>query len=431
MKRTRILEVRGASSLSLADARLVVTAGPDKGRSLRIDKEEVVVGTSQAADLVLTDETVSRNHLSLRAGQEAYLATDLESTNGSHFHGARFTALQLKPGDAVELGTTRLKLELARGRIDIGLSEAESFGALLGRSVAARRLFSMLETVAREDVGVLLLGETGTGKDAIAEAIHGASRRAASPLVVLDCGALSPGLLESELFGHERGAFTGADRQRKGVFQEADGGTLFIDEVGELPRDLQPKLLRVLESREVRPLGSLRTSAVDVRVIAATSRDLRREVNRGRFREDLFYRLNVVSVRVPPLRERREDIPLLAEHFRRQLSGDVEGTLSPTLLSELALHDWPGNVRELRNRVERAVLAEPALADAEDTTKVRPFREAKGRAIADFERQYLTELVAHASGNTSEAARVGQVDRAYLTTLLRKYEIKAGTRKRR
>jgi DNA-binding NtrC family response regulator len=217
-----------------------------------------------------------------------------------------------------------------------------------------RRLFAVAGRVAASDVTVLIQGETGTGKDARAEALHHASPRAAGPLVVVDCGAVPPSLFESELFGHERGAFTGADRARAGAFEEADGGTLFLDEIGELPLPLQPKLLRVLEAREVRRIGGAQPRKVDVRVIAATNRDLREEVNRGTFRQDLYFRLEVVRFEVPPLRERPEDIPLLAEHFRQLAKpGTGVAPFSEETLATFMAHKWPGNVRELRNAVER------------------------------------------------------------------------------
>jgi transcriptional regulator with GAF, ATPase, and Fis domain len=301
------------------------------------------------------------------------------------------------------------------------LSQASSFGRLIGRSVAARRLFAQLETVARANLTVLLLGETGTGKDAAAEAIHEASARAKRPFVVVDCGSLPTNLIESELFGHERGAFTGAVERRVGAFEAAHTGTLFLDEVGELPRELQPKLLRALENREIKRVGSTKSMSLDVRVIAATNRDLLVEVNRGNFREDLFYRLNVATIHVPSLRERPEDIALLAEYFRCQITDDPDGVLSTSTQVSLVSRTWPGNVRELRNWVERHVLG--AVDEARKAGEYETFTQAKTKVIDSFERTFLSELVLRANGNVSEAARLAGMDRIYLSRLLRKHNI--------
>jgi len=299
--------------------------------------------------------------------------------------------------------------------------------------VAMRRLFALAQQVASADVTVLIEGETGTGKDALAEAIHQSGPRAKGPLVVVDCGAVPPNLFESELFGHEKGAFTGADRARAGCFEEADGGTLFLDEIGELPLPLQPKLLRVLESREVRRVGGSAQRKVNVRVVAATNRDLREEVNRGSFRQDLYFRLEVMRLRVPPLRERMEDVPVLAEHFRRAARADAPA-LSEDLLRHFANHPWPGNVRELRNAVERAVVLHdaPALAAAaveatgtEMAVDLRvPFKDAKNALTDAFERSYLKAMLASTGGNVSEASRRADIDRVYLLKLLKKHGLR-------
>jgi DNA-binding NtrC family response regulator len=431
--KTQQLGNKGQTVLSLSGFRLVVSAGPNAGAALPIEKDEVVVGTAESADLLLEDRTVSRNHLAIRVTPTGYLVTDLESTNGTRLGGRRIFSAVIEPGDELELGASRVRLEPASTGIEVALSNASSFGRLRGKSMAARRLFAMLEAIAKRDVTVLLTGETGTGKDAAAESIHESSTRAEAPFVVLDCSAIPEGLMESELFGHEKGAFTGATDKRVGAFEEADGGTLFLDEIGELPNDLQPKLLRVLEKREIRRVGGSKPRPVDVRIIAATNRDLKLEVNRGNFREDLFYRLNVVSIRIPPLRERLDDIPILAEHFRTSVRGGAEGKLPEDLLRSFAAHTWPGNVRELRNRVERALVfphAEVSLVGALPAPAHKSYADAKTEAVNAFEHEFLTDLVARANGNTSEAARLASMDRVYLSKLLRKHGIQAGTRKR-
>ena len=422
---TSLLEIKPGDLLSMPGVRLVVLRGPDKGRALRLEKEEVVVGSAPTADLQLADETVSRSHISLRVTPAGYLLTDLDSTNGTLVDERRIKSVFVTLGDKIDLGKTRLRLEGAREPVDLALSKAESFGHYLGRSIAARRLFATLEQVAPRDVTVLLLGESGTGKDTIAESLHEASPRKKGPFVILDCGAISPGLMESELFGHERGAFTGAHTSRPGAFREAHKGTLFLDEVGELPKELQPKLLRAIDKREVKPVGGAHPIPVDVRIIAATNRDLKLDVNRGLFREDLFYRLNVVSLRMAPLRERPDDIPLLATHFWRVFTRDPEARLPDEFLEPLLAHSWPGNVRELKNRVERAATLDAHL-EITNAKKLgeESFREAKNVAVDTFERTFLTSLLARAGGNLSEAARQAQMDRVYLTRLLRKHGLR-------
>ncbi len=396
--------VKDSDVLTMPGARLLVLRGPDKGRALHVDREELVIGSAPTADLQLTDETVSRSHADRRI-RSVYVAL----------------------GDKFDLGKTRLRLEAERRAVELELSKEHSFGELKGASVAMRRVFALLERVAPQDVTVLLLGESGTGKDAAAVALHEASPRAGGPFVILDCGAVAPGVLESELFGHEKGAFTGAVQPRLGAFREAHKGTLFLDEIGELPKDLQPKLLRAIEAREVKPLGSPRSFPVDVRIIAATNRDLKLDVNRGLFREDLFYRLNVVSLRMPALRERPDDIQLLAQHFWREFTRDEQAAPPEDMLETLLLHAWPGNVRELRNRVERAAALGVGLeitGARKPAGEERPFHDAKAEVVDAFERSYLTALMQRAGGNQSEAARRAQLDRVHLTRLLRKHSLR-------
>jgi len=428
---TRLLEVTDGKTLTMAGARLVVVRGPDTGASVRLESEETTVGTGAGATLVLTDATVSRHHVSLQALADGWLVTDLDSTNGTRLDGRRIRAAYVAPGDKIQLGATTLRLEADKRAVDLALSERGSFGRLIGKSIAARRLFALLERVAPETATVLLSGETGSGKDLAAEALHEAGPRAAGPFVVVDCGALVDNLLKSELFGHEKGAFTGAVSARAGAFEQADGGTLFLDEIGELPRDLQPKLLRVLERREIRRIGAIEPRAVDVRILAATNRDLKVAVNQGLFREDLFHRINVVSIRVPPLRERMDDVPLLAEHLWREQTGDPHEVLPDALRSAFLAYHWPGNVRELRNKVERAAMLVRAgrYTDAlSGIGEVRldapfPFREAKAAAIESFERTYLKALLERARGNISEAARIAAMDRVHLTRLVQKHQL--------
>jgi DNA-binding NtrC family response regulator len=405
---------------------------------------------------------VSRHHFEIRLDERGYRLRDLESTNGTWVGGNRVVELYVSPGTIIQIGGTQIRFVPLSDSVELQLSPSDRCGPLVGRSVAMRELFVRLERIALTDSTVLVTGETGTGKELVAEAVHEHSRRNRGPLVVVDCGSVPANLIESELFGHERGAFTGALTSSAGVFERAHGGTLFLDEIGELPLELQPRLLRVLESREFRRVGGSKTITVDIRVVAATNRDLSVEVNRGRFREDLYYRLAVAHVHLPPLRDRKEDIPLLVRHFLDSLPGGERTNLKPETLELMMRHPWPGNVRELRNMVERAVLfseasqfgralpdgsARPSevppggAADAISGVAMSapadagaapaggqhvappidievPFKLAKQRWIEDFERQYIQALLTKHKGNISATARAAGIDRISVHRLL-------------
>jgi DNA-binding NtrC family response regulator len=428
----------GPRTLALPKVRLKVLKGPDKGTIVTLEQDEILIGGAEGAHLRLTDATVSRNHCAIRMTTKGPLLRDLGSTNGSRIDSVEVREAFVPRGATLELGHTQVRFEALDESVEVPLADSERFGRLWGRSTAMRRLFALAGRVAASDVTVLIEGETGTGKDALCEAIHQASTRAGGPLIVVDCGAVPPNLFESELFGHERGSFTGADRARAGVFEEAEGGTLFLDEIGELPLPLQPKLLRVLEARTVTRIGSAQARKVNVRVIAATNRDLREEVNRATFRQDLYFRLEVVRLRVPPLRERPEDIPVLVEHFRSLAKpGDAAPPFSEETMRNFVAHPWPGNVRELRNAVERlAVLSDvpfttpsaPGSAGgAGDGPAVDirvPFKDAKNALTDTFERGYLTAMLEATGGNISEAARRAGIDRVYLLRLMGRYGLR-------
>jgi DNA-binding NtrC family response regulator len=419
------------SKLTFQRFRVRVIAGQDAGREVSSEGEELDIGSAEGNDLLLTDTTVSRHHCTITAGPDGFRLHDLDSTNGTRVGGFKIEAAVLRAGANFVVGRTTIAFEPLDEKVETQLSSHMAYAGMVGRSAAIRRVFAMLPRVAQSASTVLIEGETGTGKGAVAAAIHGESPRREGPYVVLDCAAIAPTLIESRLFGHLRGAFTGATADHTGAFEAASGGTLFLDEVGELPLELQPKLLRVLEERVVIPLGSVREVPVDVRVVAATNRDLRAEVNRGTFRADLFYRLHVVRLRMPPLRERREDIPLLVEHFRQQIAPDRPSP-SEALVDIWSRLHWAGNARELRGAVERHLLLgddawETAARTADPTAALNPalaFRSAKELAIAQFERAYLTMLVQRHGGNLSQAARAARMDRNHLRQLLRRHDIR-------
>ena len=403
----------------------------------------VRVGSKEGNALRIDNPTVSRYHFEIEPTRDGLLVRDLGSTNGTFVDGLRVREAYLPKRAQLKAGEIALAFEVLDSQEVIELSQSDRFADAIGRSAPMRELFGMLERVSVKDITILLEGESGTGKEKLAEAIHLRSPRADKPLVVFDCAAVPPSLMESELFGHERGSFTGADSRRIGRFEEARGGTLFLDELGELPLDLQPKLLRVLERREVRRVGGTNVIPVDVRIIAATNRDLAREVNRGAFREDLYYRLAVVRVRIPPLRERTADIPLLVEHFVREaMDGDLGRTkaviagISEANWQGLLSHPWPGNVRELRNFIERTLAVSGGI-DASDVPAPRPprddapteniawqvdlerpFLEARDALVGDFEKRYLEATLARHDGNISRAARAAGLDRMHFKRLL-------------
>ena len=411
-------------------------------RELAHEGEIFRIGSATTNDLVLDDPTVSRFHCSIERQGGRWRIVDTSSTNGTRVDGVKILSAELEGTAMLTIGDSRLRVRIG-DKTSAQVAVVQGYGSLVGTSASMQRLFATLDRVAASDIDVLVNGESGTGKELVATEIVQRSNRAQGPLVVVDCGSISPALVESELFGHVRGAFTGAERDREGAFEAADGGTVFLDEIGELPLELQPKLLRALEQREVRRVGTTKSRRIDVRVIAATHRELEREVNRGRFRDDLFYRLAKVSVRVPPLRDRLEDLDALIESFLVSFGRPQGGRLfSPEVVDEMKRHDWPGNVRELRNYVERSIVLDdapppssmrslgsgtmPVFKMEESTTTLPidrsvPFRLAKERAVEKFERAYIGPLLEECEGNMSKAARTAKMDRMYLHQLAQKY----------
>ena len=398
---------------------LVVIGGPDAGRTLSATGKRVVVGTADSADLVLTDPTVSRFHCELVLEHGRPVVRDLGSKNGTLVDGIAVLAAPLADGAALTLGKTTLRFAREPGALRPQLSTRDRFGALVGRSLAMRSVFEVLERAAGSEATVLLRGETGTGKDLAAASIHQESPRRDAPFVIVDLAAAPGSLLASELFGHEKGAFTGADRERIGAFERAHGGTVLLDEIGDLDLELQPHLLRVLETRTVQRIGGSQRIPVDVRVVAATHRDLRADVNARRFRSDLYYRLAVLEVTLPPLRERTDDIPLLVQAITEELEDVPTNVRDPAWVAALLKHPWPGNVRELRNHVERAAgLGRFSNAQSSEVDVNIPLKEARNRWVQMFESRYLAELLRAHGGNVSAAARAAGIDRVHFYRLL-------------
>ncbi len=420
---------------------LEVIEGPDKGRSLKTRARLIRIGTSPECDLELNDETVSRIHARIELDSLGHRIIDEDSKNGTYINNLRIKDLYLPSQIALRIGNDILLYQQGQEQVEIELSRSSEYYSMIGQSPAMREIFAVLERVAQSDMTILVEGETGTGKELVADALHQGSKRR-GPLVVFDCSAVAPNLIESELFGHVKGAFTGAAQSRKGAFERAQGGTLFLDEIGELPLDLQPKLLRALEQREIRPVGGDHPIRVDARIVAATNRHLQQEVEDGHFRQDLYYRLAVLRIALPPLRRRSEDIPLLVNHFLKNIKGKAPQVGYETIV-KLQHYAWPGNVRELRNFVERAaVLATedrietrflvpptfgetttaPAASGAPIDVSL-PFKDAKARLIENFEREYWTELLKQTDGNISAAARSAGIHRKSAEYLLKKLDI--------
>ncbi|MEL6338361.1 MAG: sigma 54-interacting transcriptional regulator [Myxococcota bacterium] len=412
---------------------LRVLDGNEAGQRWELDHGPCLIGTAQECELRLSAPTVSSRHAVVEIEANGVVITDQGSTNGTLYGNALIDRVIMPPGATFSVGGVRLIVEAPRRA---GLAPT-SYGSLIGVSPPARELYRTLVALEKIDQTVLLVGETGVGKGHIAHEIHRNSSRKDGPFEVFDCGAVAASLIESELFGHVRGAFTGATSRRTGVFQRAEGGTVFLDELGELPMDLQPRLLRVLSDSEVRPVGGARSAPVNVRVIAATNQNLRRMITNRSFRADLYHRLNVFQIKIPSLRERREDIPLLIQHFL-QAEGLAAFPLDGGKFSEaIANYSWPGNVRELRNAVVRVAAMRQAgfdlpadfnsnderastLSDIEEI-KEKPYQQARRIVLDAFERDYLEYHIAEAGGSLVAAARAAGMDRSYFRRVARRH----------
>ena len=425
--------------LAVQEFHLVLVNTDKAGSSYPLAQSGVKVGKAPDNDLVIDHPTVSRNHLIVRRQGDRFLVQDLGSTNGTFIDGAQVREAYLRPGALLEVGDVQLRFQPQVAPMEIAPTSEDCLGDLVGKSLPMRQIFALLKRIAPTDSTLLLVGETGSGKGAAAKVIHRLSPRSAGPLVVFDCAAVSDSLIESELFGHEKGAFTGAVAQRIGCLERAHGGTLFLDEIDDLAMDLQPKLLRAIEDREFRRLGASAASVTfDARIIAASKKDLWAETQAGRFREDLYFRLSVFTVGLPPLRDRTEDIPLLVNSFAGE---QLWERLAPQVHEQFLSHTWPGNVRELRNALERAkhmvdipeLSTESLLRESSSHAGAHgeilpvdyagPFKDCKDELIRSFEREYLTRLLLRSKGNVAKAARDAGLDRKHLYSLLHKYNL--------
>ena len=472
--RGRTLKLEVASLTPEGSAWVVVESGPGAGGSMVIGPEPQVLGSDPACHLVIDDPHVSRRHAEISRTPRGIILRDLGSRNGTFVGHLAIQEVTLPSGVEIRIGTSTLRFEqggqagqlarLARAplRDDELKNLPDRFGPAIGAAPSMRRLFALLARMAPTDLTITLIGETGTGKDVLARAIHENSPRAAQPFVVFDCGAVAPSLIESELFGHEKGSFTGAVSDRRGAFERAHKGTLFLDEIGELPLDLQPKLLRALEQRPasgaglagagtgssggqgVRRVGGGDDLAVDVRIVAATNRELEEQVRKRAFREDLFFRLLVALVHVPPLRERLSDLGALAGAFLAEAGKPLQ--LAPATLQLLAQYEWPGNVRELRNVVaSAAAMADGPTLEPRHLVFFRPQRRANksraegvrlppaaagaapGQTLEQLEKTAITAALQHAGGNRSKAAKALGIAPSTLYEKIRRYGLKPGS----
>jgi two-component system response regulator GlrR len=437
------LSLNVASLTPEGSAWLIIATPSGASRTVVIGNDPVLLGSADTCAVPIDDPHVSRQHAEICRTPEGIVLRDLGSRNGTLVGNVAVKEAVLTSGLEIKIGTTTLRFEMGgeAGRLghlahdpvrDEELAEAPTrFGAAIGTSPPLRRVFALLGRLAPTDLTIMLIGETGTGKDVLARAVHENSARAQGPFGIFDCGAVAPNLIESELFGHVKGAFTGAVAERQGAFERANGGTLFLDEIGELPLDLQPKLLRVLEQRHLRRVGGGEDRPVDARIIAATNRDLETQVREGAFRQDLFFRLSMAVLHVPPLRERAEDLPLLIDHFIAETGRSM--TVAPETLELLRRYEWPGNVRELKNAVTAAVtIADGDVLAPRHLIFFRPQKRRPsipkfllaGQSLEALEKAAIGQTLRQFDGNRTKAARALGIAASTLYEKIKKYDLR-------
>ena len=419
---------RPTGSLQLAGFTLTVVDGLDRGLTIRIEGRAARIGKGAECDLRLTDATVSRTHTLISPGPDGYLVEDLGSTNGTRVNGAKVQSAEVDAACRIQAGDSVIEFQPVTRKLSTRPAAAPQLGGMLGESDAMGPVFGLLRQVAPTEATVVITGETGTGKELAARALHALSPRASGPFEVVDCGNMDRELLGSELFGHTRGAFTGAVAPRRGAFDRADGGTLFLDEIGELPSEIQTRLLGVLQRREIRPLGADAAHPVNTRVVAATHRDLDAMVAAGSFREDLYFRLAVITLELPPLRDRKSDLPLLAEHFLRELSPGAPASLTRGAIAHLEAQAWKGNIRELRNTIQRALVLSGGAAITEAHLSSPARKPAATSAAAPLtleaaEERLIREALARNRGNKQATARELGIAKETLRRKLKAYQL--------
>ncbi len=424
------------SGLPVRSLRAEVIEGPDLGKKLIATGDVITVGTAPGNTLTLSDNTVSRYHAEIRRNEGRIEVEDHRSTNGTQLGGVEIFRAAVPTGSILTLGKSKVRVDDGE-TIEVELFGEDRIGGIQGRTPEMRRLMAAIAGAAKGDASVLVVGETGTGKELVARAIHEASPRADRAFEVVGCGSLMPTLVASELFGHERGAFTGADEAATGAFERAQGGTVFLDEIGELAPALQTSLLGVLERKSFRRVGGTKAIPFDVRIVTSTKRDLREEVNRGSFRSDLYYRLAVLTLRGQPLRERPSDIPLLVEALVREAGRtDADQIVPLEVMESLKQHRWPGNIRELKHFVDAAIAmgVAPQLESSSDSglyvelalhnLKDENYHDTRDKVLFEFEKLYFPRLLERTRGNVAQAAREANMDRSYLIQLLKKHRMK-------
>jgi len=421
-------------SFLLKHASLAYIKGPEEGHRYKIDKEKITFGKNDDNDLVLNDEFVSRHHGEISFSKGEFFIRDLGSRNGIFINGKRVKGSIIESGSRIEIGKTEFNFVLSEDTPMLLDRKDDHLCEIIGKSQKIQALLTFCKKAASCDATVLINGETGTGKELIAKTIHSLSRRSGGPFITIDCGSIPQNLIESELFGHEKGAFTGAQNQRKGAFERGNKGTVFLDEIGELPKEMQPKLLRILEEREFKRVGGDTHIQTDIRVIAATNKELNVEITRGNFREDLFFRLYVIPISLPTLRERKEDIPLLADHFikKSQLLSETgsQVTISDEALKKMADYSWPGNVRELRNIIDRAIVnSDMHLISAEDVQFIPTIKEnaksfsSSHASLEEVEKQTIINALKEQDGNKKATAKVLGIAYSTMCEKVKKYKI--------
>ena len=424
---TRVLSFDNAKKRLTTERVDVIVRSPDQGPTKkRVAGDEITIGHHAACDVAVADPYVSRRHCRLMIADGKVKLTDLGSTNGTFVGDARVTQIAMPRQGEFRIGRSFVNYHVATEVEEIEPAKSTRMGTMVGASRAMRELFALIERVGPSQATALITGESGTGKELAARELHRTSARSHKPFVAANCGAIPGNIIESQLFGHERGAFTGAHERTAGLFEQARGGTLFLDEIGEMPLDLQTRLLRVLEEKTVRRVGGQEEIPVDFRLVCATNRDLAALVREGLFREDLLFRIFVIPILMPALCERPEDIPLLARHFASELAPTGRSpSFTDAALARLATHPWPGNVRELRNAIERTLLlTDHDVIEAEDLRVVYlDLSDDSSGRLKEQERAYIMDVLQNCRGNLSHAAKKLGIARTTLQAKIRKYDI--------